>query len=89
MAVAGNRELLSLLQYPRLKLNQISDIDNSIFRMVQLKFYIAQFSCFDDADGENVTIQIQSAKATVAGIINDVKTNHGDFAANWVISHRI
>lgn len=89
MADGSNRELFSLLRCLRVKLKQISDIDNSIFRMVQLKMYIAKFSCFDDADGENVTIQIQSAKAVVAGIINDVKTNHGDFAANWVTMHRM
>ena len=79
----------SIMRLLQAKLQQISELDNSIFRMVQLKRYILQFSCFDEADTENVTGQIHIAKAAADTIIGDIKTTHGEFAARWIGMHRM
>lgn len=79
----------SSLKYIQTQLKAIAEIDKSIFRMVQFKAYIAQFSCFDEADSENVAVEIQAAKVAIESILNDVKTTRGDFAARWVSMHRV
>jgi len=77
------------LRFLRNKVDQITEVDQSVYRMVQLRAHIGLFSCFDEDDTETLTTQIQKSKQIVSALTEEVRASVGQDAAQWVTMQRM
>lgn len=77
------------LRFLRNKVDQITEVDQSVYRMVQLRAHIGLFSCFDEDDTETLTAQIQKSKQIVSALTEEVRASVGQDAAQWVTMQRM
>lgn len=76
------------LRFMFAKKAQLQELDQTAYRMVQLRHHMSLFSCFDEEDTASITGQIQTLKDSATLILEDVRLTVSETAVQWLTMHR-